>query len=112
MEIVKIAKACHNVNKVYCEFIGDNSQVSWEDAPDWQKQSAINGVKYHLNNPDSTPMDSHTSWLKEKVDTGWVYGGVKDPIAKTHPCIVNYDKLPKEQQVKDSLFVSIVKSFI
>ena len=110
--VLMIAKACHEVNKVYCESIGDNSQLSWNDAPQWQKDSAMSGVRYHLQYPDSTPEDSHNSWLKEKTENGWSYGPVKDPDKKQHPCYIPYSQLPKEQQLKDSFFVAIVKSFI
>ena len=40
-----IAKVAHEINLAYCESIGDNSQPTWELAPDWQKSSAINGVQ-------------------------------------------------------------------
>ena len=108
---VLIAKVCHNVNKAYCESIGDNSQPAWEDAPDWQKQSAIKGVEFHQSNPNSKPSDSHNSWLAEKVANGWVYGPVKDADKKEHPCMVPYEELPKEQQTKDALFIAVVRSF-
>jgi len=110
MNVEEIAKVCHEANKVYCESIGDMSQVSWEDAPEWQKESACNGVIYHIENPNSKPEDSHNSWMKEKIDNGWVYGEVKDPDKKTHHCIVPFNELPKEQQFKDILFTTIVKS--
>jgi hypothetical protein len=103
-----IAEVCYEVNKAYCESMGDMSQLSWEEAPDWQKESALNGVIFHLENPTAPASASHDNWLKEKVETGWVYGTVKDPEAKTHPCMVAFDQLPKEQQVKDFLFKSTV----
>lgn len=105
-----IAKACHEVNKAYCESIGDKSQPSWEDAPEWQKESAIVGVQFHLSG-DRSPEDSHQSWSEQKVADGWVYGEVKDPVAKTHPCLVPYYQLPLEQRTKDYLFKSVVDSF-
>jgi hypothetical protein len=108
---IDIAKVCHNVNKAYCESIGDNSQPLWKDAPDWQKESAVNGVKFHTENPNSKPSDSHENWMKEKIEQSWVYGKVKDPEKKTHPCIVPYNELPKEQQTKDALFIAVVRSF-
>jgi len=111
MNIKQIAKACHEVNKVYCESLGDVSQLSWENAPEWQRQSAINGVNFHLSNPDAQPCDSHNSWLKEKEETGWKYGLVKDADKKEHPCFVPYNELPKEQQLKDALFIAVVKGF-
>ena len=66
------------------------SQPHWDEAPDWQKKSAINGVRFHRENPQAGDDASHNSWMQEKVEDGWVYGEVKDPGAKTHPCIVPY----------------------
>ena len=111
MNIEKIAEICHQVNKIYCESIGDFSQPNWENAPQWQKESTINGVKYHLNNDNTTPADSHNNWLKEKINNGWKYGKEKDPLKKTHPCIIPFEELPKEQQTKDKLFLAIVECF-
>ena len=109
-KITMIAKVCHEANKAYCESIGDNSQKSWDACPDWQKQSAIAGVKFKLKNMDATPEDMHNSWMKDKQESGWKYGTVKDEVKKEHPCLVSYDKLPPEQRTKDHIFASIVKS--
>lgn len=105
-----IAKIAHNVNRGYCLSIGDNSQPTWEDAPQWQKDSAIMGVKFHLE-AERSPSDSHNSWMKQKEEEGWKYGPVKDPEKKEHPCFVPYSELPKEQQTKDYLFKAVVDSF-
>ena len=43
--VATIAIICHEANKIYCESLGDNSQESWEDAPEWQRASAIDGVQ-------------------------------------------------------------------
>lgn len=110
MNIENIAKAAHELNKAYCESIGDNSQPSWEDAPEWQKSSAINGVTFHLNNPDATPSASHESWLKQKTEEGWKYGEVKNPETKEHPCFVPYEQLPNEQKAKDYIFRQTIHS--
>ena len=99
-----VAKTCHQVNKVYCESLGDFSQVDWEDAPEWQKQSVINGVKYHLTNENTTPADSHENWLKEKIADGWKFGKIKDIEKKEHPCFVPYDEFPVTQNSKDYIF--------
>ena len=56
-QLVKIAQVAHEINKAYCEAIGDNSQLSWEDAPDWQKDSAMKSVLHNLVNPDSKISD-------------------------------------------------------
>lgn len=103
-----IARVAHEINRAYCNALGDASQPAWEDAPQWQKDSAINGVKFHLANPDATPENSHDQWLKVKEAEGWVYGEHKDPGKKTHPCFRPYRELPREQRVKDYLFRATV----
>lgn len=103
-----IAWVCHEANRAYCIALGDYSQPLWENAPEWARESAINGVKFHLDHPDATDADSHENWLREKLTTGWKCGPVKDPERKEHPCCVPFDQLPIEQQVKDRLFRSIV----
>lgn len=103
-----IAKVCHEANRAYCQALGDNSQPAWEEAPRWQQESAVAGVRFHLANPDAGPEASHESWLAQKEADGWVYGEVKDPEAKTHPCMVPFSELPVEQQAKDFIFRSIV----
>lgn len=105
-----IAKIAHEVNRVWCAYNGDTSQPPWEDAPDWQTDSAMNGVRFHRRNPGAPDSASHDNWMAEKIADGWVYGEVKDPAAKTHPCIVPFDQLPPEQQFKDRLFATIVRT--
>lgn len=108
--IEAIAKVAHETNRAYCQTIGDNSQPLWGDAPEWQKESAVNGVKFHIDNPDAGCEASHESWLKEKLSNGWVYGEIKDPLKKEHPCCVPYKELPIDQRVKDALFVGVVRA--
>ena len=110
MNIEEIAKVAHEINKAFCEAFGDESQVSWDDAPDWQRSSALNGVAYHIEHPDAKPSHSHDCWMEEKLFHGWKYGPVKDEELKEHPCIVAFDDLPKEQQAKDFLFRQVVHS--
>lgn len=103
-----IARVCHEVNRAYCQALGDNSQPSWEDAPEWQRSSALLGVRLHTDNHDAGPHASHESWMKQKLEEGWVYGPVKSPSLKQHPCMVPFDQLPREQQAKDFIFRAIV----
>lgn len=108
--IISIATMCHEVNRNWCILGGDFSQPAWADAPDWQKESAINGVRFHLENPDAKASASHDNWMKEKLEAGWEWGEVKDPNSKppTHPCICSFEELPQFQQVKDRLFRAVV----
>ena len=106
--VIAIAKVAHEINRAYCAALGDETQVAWEDAPEWQRASAIAGVEMHLANPDATPEQSHESWLAQKLADGWEYGEVKDAHKKQHPCCVPYDQLPPEQKAKDYLFRAAV----
>ena len=107
-----VARLAHEINRAYCETLGDMSQVPWDEAPGWQKESSIQGVLAHLENPAMTPEMSHASWMGVKVREGWVYGPKKDPEKKEHPCIVPYHVLPEEQQVKDHLFTALVRTML
>lgn len=107
--IEQIARVAHEVNRAYCAALGDTSHFSWDCAPEWQRKSAVNGVDFHIHNPEAGPAHSHESWLKEKEQDGWKYGPVKDPEKKEHPCFVPYDELPPEQKAKDFIFCAVVK---
>ena len=107
MNMEQIARVAHEVNRAYCQALGDNSQSKWEDAPAWQRRSARMGVDLHLMG-DFGPEASHISWMKEKVDDGWVYGTEKNADKKTHPCIVPFGELPVQQQAKDYIFRAVV----
>jgi hypothetical protein len=102
-----IGRVCHEVNRAYCQALGDGSQPAWEDAPEWQRESARMGVDLHLSG-DFGPEASHASWAQQKIADGWTYGLVKDPELKQHPCLLPFDQLPREQQAKDFIFRGVV----
>ena len=109
-QIEATARVAHEANRAWCVANGDMSQPTWEEAPDWQRESALMGVRFHIDNPDAGDSASHDSWMAQKIEDGWVYGVEKNPDATppTHHCIVPFAELPKVQQVKDALFRSIV----
>jgi len=110
LEMLAIAKVCHEANRAWCTTNGDHSQLEWDIAPKWQIDSAIDGVAHALRYPEAGPEDSHQNWWAAKIADGWTYGEVKNPEAKTHPCMVPYDQLPEFQRKKDALFLAIVRA--
>lgn len=111
-KIAIAAQAAHEVNRTYCAALGDLSQLSWESSPDWQRESALLGVRFLIENPNASPSASHESWLEEKRREGWVWGPEKDPIAKRHPCFMPYEQLPESQRAKDTLFGAVVRGVL
>ena len=109
-EIEEIARVCHEANRAYCSMLRDNSQVDWYHAPAWQRESAIEGVKFHIGNPGAPAEASHENWMRQKEAEGWGHGPVKDAVLKTHPCMVPFAQLPIEQQRKDHLFKAVVNA--
>jgi hypothetical protein len=57
--------------------------------------------KFEENEITKIAQLSHDIWMKSKTDAGWVYGKIKDATKKTHPLLVEWDKLPEEEQQKD-----------
>lgn len=110
--IENAARAAHEANRILCLALGDKSQPKWEDAPEWQKSSAVSGVKMIVTNPETTPEQSHEGWLKVKKEDGWKYGPVKNPETKEHPCFVPYNELPPEQRLKDEMFGMVVRAVL
>lgn len=110
MQIEQIAQVCHAVNRAYCQAIGDDSQVPWEEAANWQQESAVRGVRFALANPSSPISAQHEAWLADKQADGWIWGPFKDSARKEHPAMVPYAELPQEQRVKDYLFRAVVSS--
>lgn len=91
----KIAEVCHEANRAYRIAMNEPekdgySLLHWDEAPDWQKESLIQGVKHE----------------------GWIYGLEKNPIMKTHPCMVEYDDLPEQQKAKDHIFSAIAGTLL
>lgn len=112
IELEDIARMCHSVNRAYCHAIGDDSQLIWELAPEWQQESARSDVKGIADGSIREPEDSHETWLVAKEADGWMFGIAKDPDKKLHPCILPFEQLPEYQRVKDHLFLAVVTSLL
>lgn len=106
------AQLAHEVNRAFCVSMGDGSHPPWDEAPDWQRDSVINGVRHALENPGVTAEDSHNNWMAQKMRDGWIFGPVKDARAKEHPSLLPYDQLTPTERVKDALFLATVRTFL
>lgn len=111
--IVVAAAAAYEVDRLYSFYAGEAMMPNWDMAPSWAVDSAVKGVENVLNKLDTiTPAESHECWLSHKKKEGWVYGPHKNEVLKTHPCMVPFDELSKEQRTKDILFIAVVRSVL
>lgn len=110
-EIEACARAAHEVNRQFCSAMGDFSHGPWETLTDDLKSVARESV-INIATHDHTNKQLHDSWVAAKRSQGWSYAPTKDTKAKEHPCLVAWDQLPFEQQVKDDLWISTVKSLV
>lgn len=78
----------------------------WESETDHIRASCIEGVR--RARAGVTPQEHHEMWRRFKEAAGWKYGAEKDPLRKTHPCMVPYEELPEYQKVKNRVFLYIV----
>ena len=109
MLVADIARICHEANRAICVAAGDNSQLPWDEAPEWQRLSCTSGVKFRMAHPEATAAQLHAHWMEWKITDGWKYGPVKDTDRKEHPCLVPYEELPADQKVKDHVFSALVR---
>lgn len=107
-DVEEIARVCHTANRALQDSLIEPVSPRWFRLDEETKESARDGVRRALEG--LTPEEMHGNWSRFKREHGWVYGDVKDPDEKTHPCLVPYDELPDEQRVKDDLFSNIVKA--
>ncbi len=104
------ASVAHEANRQYCISINDNSNVHWEKLSEEARRSAMSGAS--MVHSGNGPIKLHESWLKFKKDHGWRYGPTKNEAMKTHPYMVSYDDLPKEQRFKYDLFIATVNAIM
>jgi len=105
----EIAQVAHEANRAYCKVLQDKTQPDWVDAPDWQQESVIAGVKAIVENPSLSCEQSHEKWMERKLREGWKWGEVKSIERMEHPCLKPYKLLPEEHKIKDLLFGAVVR---
>lgn len=106
------ARVAHEVNRAYCSALGDRSQVAWDDAEEWQWESARAGALVLALNPTLSAEEMHRAWMQHKLEAGWVFGPVKDARKKTHPSLRPYNELLIVEQIKDHLFRAVVHQIV
>lgn len=110
-QIEQAAQLLHDWNRAYCTAIGDPANMPWEQAPQHQRESGRDAIRFVLHNPRVSPEEMHQEWINARTKQGWTQGAVKNEDLKTHPNLVPYEELPESQRVKDT-FARTAAEFI
>lgn len=108
----KVARTAYEVNRVYCQAIGDPVPLPWDELPELSQQGYLRAVRQLAENPGMTPEEQHTKWVQTREAQGWRYGPSKKEDLKLHPNLVNYADLSATQQLKDTLFRTVVLNML
>ena len=112
----QVAKICYSACKSLQQELEDTNYnpVTWDESPAQLKKNCITGVQYVINNIDKPELDRllHENWLEIKQSQGVKYGKKYDYEKKTHPLMLEYNKLPESQRLEYRMFVNIVKSVV
>lgn len=54
----------------------------------------------------------HRRWMKDKIESGWQYGPVRDHDQKTHPSLVPWEELPEAEREKDRQAVRAIPGLL
>ncbi|WP_414639273.1 RyR domain-containing protein [Archangium sp.] len=112
-QIEVIAAACHSAWYAYTVLALGEKGEEWLHAPEWQKESIRDAVRFWLRmGPAAVDIErkSHENWMRQRLDSGWRFGPSKDAEAKTHPCLVDYAELPESQRKKDTVVVQAFRA--
>lgn len=105
--IEEIARICHKAYLQYCQAIGDYSQAPWQEAPEWQRESAKVAVKYCLENPQSPAYLVHNAWKEFMIQDGWKYSLFFNEQNKEHPWLTSFQELSQISQMRTELITAI-----
>lgn len=108
-KLEQIARVSYAAIKEYASTMGE-LLPEWRNLNYEDRMARISGVKFRAENSHLSPRKIHEKWCEEMIAAGWMYSPKTNPVAKVHSCLVDYDELPREQQIKDYLFSAIVNA--
>ena len=108
--IATAARAAHEVLRVFeREALGDNTLLPWHNAPEWQREATLAGVRALADHEAMDARACHRAWMMAKLEEGWVWSREKNPMTRTHPGLIDFDDLPNPERAKDEIFVLVAR---
>ena len=81
----------------------------WEKRDEVFKDQMTSYVEGLRGKTLPTPEEAHDSWWRKYEEMGWKFGEVRDTEKKTHPDMIPFNDLPKDEQDKDEIFLALVE---
>ena len=109
-KIKEIAKFIYEATRIEAEW-SNRSIVPeiWKQRDDKFKKQFVNIIEMYLEKDKlPTPEKAHDSWVVAYEKMGWKYGEKRDVDKKTHPDMLPFNELPKDEKDKDSIFLTFV----
>lgn len=110
--IEQIAKTAHSIHRAYCIEMNIPTQPEWIDVEHSHKDVIYNTIRNILHGKISSIEESHNKFIESKTSQGWSFGKEYSIEDKKNPRLVEFNKLTKEQRIKERLFFECVKSFM
>jgi len=105
-----IARVIYEATRIEAKWSGRSIiPEKWEKRDEKFRKQFVDVVERYLSYRRlSTPKQAHNSWVKAYKKMGWRYGRKRDVDRKTHPDMVDFEKLPKDERDKDAIFLAFV----
>jgi hypothetical protein len=105
----QIAKVCHEVNRAYCQALGDNSQPPWKNASALKKSNTLQAVRNYILSISAETEKSRASAEAQEIVESWVNGPEKYPDLGV---TTRLGVLPPELQAREDMFVAVVRAVL
>lgn len=102
-------KMCYVLGSAIDAFDND---APWNVMPEWRRQEMRGYVDFWTDNPELSAKDVHEKFLAEKKADGWRYALETDSAKKLSAELVDWDSLPREHRMKQTMIRAMVLALV
>lgn len=109
MNYAKIAELIYEATRLEAEWSKRPIiPEKWNNRDEAFRNQFVDIVRKYIQDGIPTPEEAHNSWMESYFKMGWKYGKERSVENKTHPDLIPFDELPKEERDKDAIFLCLV----
>lgn len=105
-----IARTAYEANRAFNDITEYCLFESWDNITLEKQNAVMVGVKNCLEKNLLTAESIHNNYLNKRIKEGWQLGSEYDEDKKTSKILMEFNKLPIEQQILDKLFPAIIRA--